>query len=267
MRYWNPMIILSAAFFFLTGCAENRSVYVPGHQGYRINTATARGEVYSVLMNKKVSVDWDCFPLREAIEQLSADGDFAIVAEWSTGIPGEEMDPDFPIDFHPNNPVRMITALEEALAASESETDWCLDEGFIRIGTKEALNDRKYLVVYPMTDLLKDSPFFAGLDETERERLIVQFKMYRLNVQDKWLEMRGGGCCLGASTTEWDEGDFAGEVQYLMTQLIEPNQWERNGGEGGSIRYFEGALFVNASDYIHRQVGGYRFGAATVLVH
>ena len=33
------------------------------------------------------------------------------------------------------------------------------------------------------------------------------------------------------------------------------------GGDAASIRYYQGVLIVRAPDYIHRQIGGYPFGA------
>src|SRR5690606_7280790 len=45
----------------------------------------------------------------------------------------------------------------------------------------------------------------------------------------------------------------------LITTFVEPEQWQDNGGDGGTIRYFQGTLIVNAPDYIHRQINGYTF--------
>jgi len=267
MRYRIQTVILLVVLLLLSGCTSSHQLVLPGLGEYRPDTAKARGEVYKVLMNMKVSVDWDHVPLREVIEQLSASGDIEIVAAWSEDSFGEGLNPKRPVDFHLESPVRMVTALEEVLSqATEEETDWCLDEGFVRVGTREVLNDQKYLVVYPMTDLLKDSPFFSGLDDADREHLIVQIKKYRLNVQNESDVKQDGDGSHRESRREWSENDFADEVIDLITSMIDPYEWELNGGEGGSIRYFEGALFIRASDYLHRKIGGYRFGPSTALV-
>jgi hypothetical protein len=45
----------------------------------------------------------------------------------------------------------------------------------------------------------------------------------------------------------------------LITQLVEQEEWVDNGGEGGTIRYYNGNLLVNAPDYMHRQINGYSY--------
>jgi hypothetical protein len=54
----------------------------------------------------------------------------------------------------------------------------------------------------------------------------------------------------------------AKKIQDLITQLVEPSQWQDNGGEGASMHYFNGTLIVNAPDYIHRQINGYPYWPA-----
>jgi hypothetical protein len=45
----------------------------------------------------------------------------------------------------------------------------------------------------------------------------------------------------------------------IITQLVEPDQWVDNGGSGGTIRYYNGTLIVNAPDYMHRGIDGYPY--------
>jgi hypothetical protein len=40
----------------------------------------------------------------------------------------------------------------------------------------------------------------------------------------------------------------------VVTDLVEPEQWEENGGSAATIRYFQGGLLENAPGYIHRQL-------------
>lgn len=46
------------------------------------------------------------------------------------------------------------------------------------------------------------------------------------------------------------------ELIELITTLVEPPQWVRNGGDAARIVVDSGALIVVAPDYIHRQIGG-----------
>ena len=42
-------------------------------------------------------------------------------------------------------------------------------------------------------------------------------------------------------------------------EIVEPDGWADNGGEWGTIRYYQGTLIVRAPDFMHRQIGGYPF--------
>jgi hypothetical protein len=49
----------------------------------------------------------------------------------------------------------------------------------------------------------------------------------------------------------------AEKIVDLVTELIEPEGWDRNGGDWATVRYHEGSLVVRAPDFIHRELGGY----------
>ena len=42
----------------------------------------------------------------------------------------------------------------------------------------------------------------------------------------------------------------------LVTETVEPDAWQRNGGQWATMKYRDGALIVNAPPFIHRQIGG-----------
>ena len=57
--------------------------------------------------------------------------------------------------------------------------------------------------------------------------------------------------------------DEAQTIINLIIQFVEPDQWRDNGGDGGSITFYQGALLVRAPDYMHRQLVGYSFWPTT----
>ena len=49
----------------------------------------------------------------------------------------------------------------------------------------------------------------------------------------------------------------------LLKELIETEQWADNGGDGATMKLYQGAIIINAPDYIHRQINGYPYWPAS----
>ncbi|MHC4382724.1 MAG: hypothetical protein ACYS0J_07845, partial [Planctomycetota bacterium] len=60
------------------------------------------------------------------------------------------------------------------------------------------------------------------------------------------------------------ETERAQVIIDLITESIEPDAWDVNGGDWATIRYYTGTLIIRAPDYIHRQIGGYPFATRPV---
>lgn len=126
--------------------------------------------------------------------------------------------------------------------------------GAMQVGPKERLNAYRRVELYPINDLLLEIPDYGNAPEFDLQSVLQQGGQ------------QGGGS--GQSPFRNDNqdppdrrpiGERADEIIQLLTQLVEPEQWEENGGSGGSIRFFQGSLIVNAPDYMHRQLNGYPY--------
>lgn len=126
--------------------------------------------------------------------------------------------------------------------------------GAIQVSTKDRLNKYRRVEVYPIRDLLLETPNYTNSYELDLQQALQQ------------AGQQGGGGGGQSPFKENDQGEEeqrrniqekANEVIDILTQLVEPDQWQQNGGEAATIRYFQGALLVNAPDYIHRGLNGY----------
>jgi hypothetical protein len=80
---------------------------------------------------------------------------------------------------------------------------------------------------------------------------------------------QGGGGGGGGSIFDDPDNDPGGlgpsereEVERLVRiipTVVEEDQWDANGGTGGTIRYFRGSLVIRGADYMHRALLGYDF--------
>jgi hypothetical protein len=48
---------------------------------------------------------------------------------------------------------------------------------------------------------------------------------------------------------------MAYDIAQLIRDTIEPDIWLENGGQYGTIRYYDGRLIVSAAPFVQRQIG------------
>lgn len=252
-------LALVAGVLLNTGCAST------GKGASRESTMT-RERMYRILHETFVRVDYDDDSLQSILNEMEEISGLDIVAHWAEEF-GEGLQPDAEIDLHFEEPIRLVAALELALGRSvESgvETTWQLGQTWIEVGTKDSLNDSRYIIVYPIDELLAVSPVFHGMPEADRARFVNWFERGMAGMDESFrIDVPETG--EAKMWEEFDEYAVAAEIEDIIVSLVDTFQWEQNGGEGGAIRYFNGAFIVNAADYLHRQLGGYHFVGSEAL--
>lgn len=160
----------------------------------------------------------------------------------------------------------VLNVLEKVLeqAASGSLTggaSWQLtDNGQLQVGTKDRLNQYRRRSIYDVADLM-----FEVTDKTQ----VPEF-----DLQSAFQQGGGGGGGGGQSPFQTQNQNQQGQapidrdekmrdLQRLITDLVETEQWVDNGGDGASITRWQNTFIINAPDYIHRQIEGYSFWPKT----
>lgn len=230
----------------------------------------ARAAALGKLLNTQLpEVNFTGHEFRTVVGFLSELAGLDILAKWNEQGFGEGFDPNAKITLQLKNSTSLVTILELIMKqATDEETTWVLGDGFVEIGTKAQLNKEKYVRIYPVRELLFLAPRFDNAPQLDLQSVLQSAgqsgqggsssgNMFQDDQNDEELPR----------ANEKDESDLLIEI---ITSIVEPNQWESLGGDGGSIRYFRGNLIINAADYLHREVGGYPFqpgrvrGAGTV---
>jgi hypothetical protein len=133
---------------------------------------------------------------------------------------------------------------------------WQMTEnGTLQCGPKTRLNKFRRVEIYPVRDLLMDIPNYANAPEFDLQSVL----------QSSGQSGGGGGQSpfrdtgnQGPATTK-DLTKRVTELQNILTELVEPEQWVDNGGDAATIRFFQNTFIVNAPDYVHRQLNGYPY--------
>jgi hypothetical protein len=158
----------------------------------------------------------------------------------------------------------------------------------VEVGTKERLSLPGALQIkyYPIRDLLFEPPMFDNAPDLDLSSALNQAGGFGgggggsgggggggFGGGGGGGGGRGGGGGGGGGSIFGDpseaperlsEEERAQQVVDLITETVEPDAWDVNGGDWATIRYYTGTLIIRAPDYIHRQIGGYPFATRPV---
>ena len=161
------------------------------------------------------------------------------------------LDPDSSISLNVRD-MPALNVLERVLKQAYQGFDgatWQFSEdGELQVGPKSRLNALATLKLYDIRDLLFRVESFSEVPDLGLGQ-IIQGQGGGSQSADFQYEERPRGT----------EDEEAQEIINLIVQFVEPDQWRDNGGDGGSITFYNGNLLVRAPDYIHRQLVGYSF--------
>jgi hypothetical protein len=210
-------------------------------------------------MQKPITIELNDTPIEDAIKYIVDMTGADIEPLWSTENQSQGLSKDARVTVSAKG-MPALEFLEKVLGSLEdglAKHTWQMTEqGTMQVSTKERLNKYKRVEIYDINDLLFILPIYDNAPQIDLNQVLQQAG-------------RGGGGG-GQSPFRENQGnnrredpppkkDRAKDIQDIITQIIDPEQWQSGGGEGGSITYHEGTLIVNAADYLHRQVNGYKW--------
>ncbi len=173
----------------------------------------------------------------------------------------EGLDPETPVSLDVQNisALRLLElVLDQAGRDSFEGASWQLTSwGSIEAGLKTSLNRRQRVQVYDIADLLLELPDYPDAPEIDLQSVLQN------NQGGGGGQSPFGGDTQGNDDEERDLEARRDAIIDLIQAIVEPDQWQRNGGDGGNITVFQNTLIIRAADYMHRQIDGYRFWPST----
>jgi hypothetical protein len=243
----------------------------PAAAGQLAPPKTARENV--ARLQKTISVDMKEWKLEDVIKHLTTETEAQFEPVWKSGNE-EGLDPEMLITFSAKG-LDALTVLEkvlekasgDALTSDEKATWQVTTYGAIQIGPRKALNKSKRVEVYDVSDLLFEVPVYDDVPEIDLAQVL----------QNSGGGGKGGGGGGGGGNVFGGAGGKGGgggnqqrqqerrerreklveDLKRLLTTLAEKDQWEENGGSGGTMTIYQGNIIIDAPDYMHRAVAGY----------
>lgn len=209
----------------------------------------------STLYNTPLTIDAKDARLADVIEWFTVSTRIPVLVAWQ-GDDGFEdgIDPETLVTLKAKEQPA-LSVLEAALRSATrrsflgEEFTWQISaSGDLQIGPKSILNRSRRVEIYELADLLIVPTNHDNAPELD------------LNQALQASQGGGGGQAPFTETGDNDTEtppltDRLQDLVDLITSLVEPEQWETNGGDGASIRPWRTSVLVNAPEYVHRQLG------------
>lgn len=258
------LALLAVSLFAAEGLAQTVTVPVSSGAAPRVRASSSPQRDTLVRMMRPVAVEFTETRLEDAMKYIGEITQADMEVLWQDERNSTGLNKETPITLK----VERTTALALIEKVLESATDdatgaggntWQLSSsGTLQVGPKERLNKFKRIEIYNVQDLLLEVPNYTQAPEFDLQSVL----------QSTGQGGRGGGGQSPFRQTGGQQNQGLGTRPYeqrlddlvsLLTQLVEPEQWVDNGGDGASMRPFQGNLLVNAPDYVHRQLNGYSY--------
>ncbi|MGE3107241.1 MAG: hypothetical protein AB7G11_03080 [Phycisphaerales bacterium] len=257
------VFLAGSAMSFSAGSALGQvtpdSLKLPGDAPAVTGQVTKAGTMR--LMSRPMTIDFTDTRLEDAIKFITEFTGAEIETHWADGN-SEGLDKDFQVTMKIKS-VPALQVLERLLEKAKgdfSENTWQMtDVGTLECGPKSVLNRSKRLEIYDIHDLLFEIERYDEVPQIDLQSLLQQ--------------SQGGGGGGGQSPFRDDQQDRqrdrmqleerarmrAEDLVALITSLVESEQWSDSGGDGGTIRLYQKSIIVNAPDYMHRAIDGYKW--------
>ncbi len=211
-------------------------------------------------MQKAISIEMNDTPLEDVFKYIADTTGADIEPLWKSESEsdGYEKDTRITINAKAMPALTFLEKVLERLDGGSTANSWQMSvDGPMQIGPKDRLNKFKRVEIYDINDLLFILPVYDNAPNIDLNQVL----------QAAGRGGGGGGRSpfrdnqnrRGQQEQRPDKEERARDVVSIITSIVDNEQWADGGGEGGTIRYHEGTLIINAADYLHRQVNGYKW--------
>lgn len=223
-------------------------------------------ELVRQLMRASVTIDATDRPLRQVIESWGLAAGVPVLGRYHDDPVGHGLDPDQRITLHMQDEPA-IAALEAIIGEATGFNDratWQIRHGFIEVGTRARLSvpAAREIRIYPIADIRTMNRFNTPRQVNAEGRVLRPVpEAETLDVLAEVVEKVEPGTWDYGQPLLGEEGERhvvpempGDDVQAPRTPepVYQPLQTI------ASIRAYRDLLIVNAPDYYHRQIGGYR---------
>ena len=205
-----------------------------------------------MLLRPLVAVEFQEQPLEKVIQWLR-DVTGANLTVDRPELEGQGIQPDVPITLRLRQ-VKFETVLKQVLeqAGGSVPLGYVVDDGVIRISTREKLARNTIIRTYDISDLLVRVPNFAGPELDLTNAQADNNGSSSTNV-DPWANAGEGNGGEGNVPTK---DEMVQQIMDMISNSVEPESWRDRGGTTGTLQALQskGQLIIGQTQEAHEQI-------------
>ena len=218
--------------------------------------AQSEGATTLALLSKPITMQVQDARFEDIVEFVRTTTGATVDVAWISNRHGDGFDPEALVSLNVQNVPSLALLLHAARQATLDDLEdptWQLDHdtGALQLGPRSRLNKFKRLEIYDIHDLIFVLPDYDDVPQLNLNSVLRQGQ-----------GGGGGGGIFQQTQSQRPDVDLeleADRIMEILRAVIETDQWIDNGGDGATVRFYDGSLLVSAPDYIHRQINGYSF--------
>lgn len=212
-----------------------------------------------IQLRKRIpEVSFTELPLDQVIDWVQSYTGMNVVVRWQT-LTDAGIDKDKPISINVKNlPLsQVLWMIMQEAGGTDLKLAYRASGNLLILSTEEDLGREMLTKVYEVADLLIRPPYFSGaprIDLSQQQQGGTQGGGGQSVFQGG---ANGGGGTEDQGANNQREGQ-AGDMQALITlitQVVQPDSWEINGGVG-TITAWRNMIVVRNNILVHQQIGG-----------
>ncbi len=209
-------------------------------------------ELPRTLEETRTEVEFKDAPLEDVLEQLSEAHKINIAVDWED-LAAHGIERDKPVSLKLRD-VRLRTVLEQVLSqvGGASPLGMAVEDGLLRIASREKLDARKYIEVYDIRDLMVKIPRFknaplmsmhqSGAPKTAADSLFPATRKGPEDLERYEQQLRD------------EDQQMAAKIMDIIRSTIAPDSWRETGTGDAALRELNGQLIVYQTSQAHEQI-------------
>lgn len=230
-----------------------------GQSALSARSKAAQKPTTLVQLNKKIpEVSFQELPLDQVIDWVQSYTGMNVVVRWQT-LTDAGIEKDKPITVNVRNLrlSQVLWMIMQEAGGTDLKLAYRASGNLLILSTEEDLGKEMLTKVYEVSDLLIRPPYFDNapqIDLTQQQQQGGQGgggqSIFSGSGGGGNQEEEGGG----TDAREGQAGDMA-QLITLITQVVQPDSWEINGGVG-TITAWRNMIVVRNNILVHQQIGG-----------
>jgi general secretion pathway protein D len=208
----------------------------------------------ALIEKKRIPVNFTDTPLSSVVTFLNAVTQLNFDVDWEK-LSEAGIDRETQVSLNLSNvPVRIVLerVLEKVSGNGGAGAWYAINDGVVKISSREDINKRKSLQIYDIRDLLIEVPDYANAPEFDLQSVL----------QSTGQQGGGGGQSPFRDNGEQEPGnrrtleERTDELINIITTNVDEQGWQENGGDVGFIQQLQGSLIITNTPANHRAIHG-----------